>query len=52
MQGGALCITTRGKLVSYALKLLHVNPREQLADPMAQQIIVANRDELEPWLFG
>ncbi|MEP5566306.1 MAG: WYL domain-containing protein [Halioglobus sp.] len=52
MHTGALSITTRGKLVSYALKLLHINPREQLTDPMAQQIVVANRDELEPWLFG
>lgn len=52
MIGGELRITTRGKLVPYALRLLHINPREQLSDPTAQQIIVANRDELEPWLFG
>ena len=52
MSDGALCISTRGKLVPYALRLLHINPRESLEDPMAQQIVVANRDELEPWLFG
>ncbi len=52
MQDGALEITTRGKLVPYALKLLHVDPKEQQADPTAQQIIVENRQELEPWLFG
>jgi hypothetical protein len=38
--------------VPYALKLLHVDPKEELEDPMAQQIIVENRDELSPWLFG
>ncbi|RLQ23036.1 WYL domain-containing protein [Seongchinamella sediminis] len=52
MSAGALRITTRGKLVPYALRLLHINPRESLEDPMAQQIVVANRDDLEPWLFG
>jgi hypothetical protein len=52
MDKGALEVTTRGKLVPYALKLLHIDPKEELADPMAQQIIVENRDELNPWLFG
>ena len=52
MQHGGLEITTRGKLVPYALKLLHVDPKEEQPDPTAQQIIVENRQELEPWLFG
>lgn len=52
MTQGELAITTRGRLVTYALKLLHIDPAEELADPMAQQIVVANRDELSPWLFG
>jgi predicted DNA-binding transcriptional regulator YafY len=52
MENGVLEVSTRGKLVSYALKLLHIDHREQQADPTAQQIIVANRDELESWLFG
>lgn len=52
MQDGALLITTRAKLVPYALKLLHISPGEALKEPMAQQIVVANRDEIEPWLFG
>ena len=52
MQDGALKIPTRGKLVSYALNLLRINPRSELEDPTAQQIVVANREELEPWLFG
>lgn len=52
MVQGVLEITTSGKLVPYALKLLHTNPREELDDPMAQQIVVENRVELAPWLFG
>ena len=52
MEGGALEVSTRGKLVPYVLKLLHIDPNEELDDPMAQQIIVENRDALAPWLFG
>ena len=52
MENGVLAVTTRGKLVPYALKLLHIDPKENLEDPMAQQIVVENRDELTPWLFG
>ncbi len=52
MEDHSLNITTRGKLVPYALRLLHINPREELSDPTGQQIVVANREELEPWLFG
>jgi predicted DNA-binding transcriptional regulator YafY len=52
MEGGALQVTTRAKLVPYALKLLHIDHREEKDDPTAQQIIVENRAELEQWLFG
>ena len=52
MENGALEVSTRGKLVPYALKLLHIDPKEELADPTAQQIIVENRAEVLPWLFG
>ena len=52
MENGKLAVNTRGKLVPYALKLLHIDPTEQLPDPAAQQIVVENRDELAPWLFG
>jgi predicted DNA-binding transcriptional regulator YafY len=52
MENGVLAVTTRGKLVPYALKLLHIDPKEMLEDPMAQQIVVENRNELTPWLFG
>ncbi|MCR9104902.1 MAG: WYL domain-containing protein [Gammaproteobacteria bacterium] len=52
MINGALEIPTRGKLVPYVLKLLHVDPREPAGDATAQQIVVHNRDELHCWLFG
>ncbi len=52
MTGGALEIHTRGRLVPYVLKLLHIDPGESSDDPAAQQIVVQNRDELTPWLFG
>lgn len=52
MHNGELAIETRAKLVPYALRLLHIDPRAPLADPMAQQIVVANRTELDCWLFG
>ena len=52
MEHGRLEITTRGKLVPYALKLLHIDPKEELTDATAQQITVDNRDEITAWLFG
>ena len=52
MADGALEITTRAKLVPYVLQLLHIDPRDVLAAPAAQQIVVENRAELEPWLFA
>jgi predicted DNA-binding transcriptional regulator YafY len=52
MTEGALEITTRAKLVPYALKLLHIDSLEIHDDPTAQQIVIENRKQLEPWLFG
>jgi len=52
MVNGSLQIPTRGKLVPYALRLLHIDTRGEHPDPMAQQIVVRNREELECWLFG
>lgn len=52
MENGALEVRTRARLVPYVLKLLHVDPAEMLDDPIAQQIVVANREELQPWLFA
>ena len=52
MDNGALEVTTRGRLVPYALKLLHIDPGEPVLDPTAQQIVLENREELQRWLFG
>jgi predicted DNA-binding transcriptional regulator YafY len=52
MQDGALEITIRARLVTYILQMLHINPNALADDPTAQQIVVENRDELAPWLFG
>jgi len=52
MDKGMLAVTTRGKLVPYALKQLHIDPKERLDDPRAQQIIVENLDEIRSWLFA
>jgi predicted DNA-binding transcriptional regulator YafY len=52
MEKGVLEITTRGKLVPYALKQLHIDPKEMLEDPTAQQIIVENLEEVSRWLFA
>lgn len=52
MENGVLAIPTRGKLVPYALKLLHIDAHGMLDDPMAQQIVVQNQSEIEVWLFG
>jgi predicted DNA-binding transcriptional regulator YafY len=52
MSDGALEILSRARLVMYVLQLLHIDTREQSADAAAVQLVVANRDELAPWLFG
>ncbi|MDE0952624.1 MAG: WYL domain-containing protein [Halioglobus sp.] len=52
MNTGTLQVSTRARLVPYVLQLLHINPNELADDPTAQQIILKNRDELAPWLFG
>ncbi|MFV0277881.1 MAG: WYL domain-containing protein, partial [Parahaliea sp.] len=51
MCDGALLITIRCTLVSYALKLLGIDAGAPVAEPEARQIMVANLDELRPWLF-
>ena len=52
MENGALEISTRARLVTYVLQLLHIEPNELADDPIAQQIVVENRSSLAPWLFG
>jgi predicted DNA-binding transcriptional regulator YafY len=52
MEKGVLEIATRARLVPYVLQLLHIEPDALTEDATAQQIVVENRTELAPWLFG
>ena len=51
MQGHRLEFVTRGALVVYALQAFNIDPRKQDAKPTAQQIVVANYETIEPFLF-
>ena len=52
MVQGALEISTRARLVPYVLQLLHIEANKLASEPTAQQIVIENRSELAPWLFG
>jgi len=51
MQDGRLVIETRGALVQYVLQRYQIDPTKVHAKATAQQIVVANLDELQPWLY-
>jgi predicted DNA-binding transcriptional regulator YafY len=52
MQNGQLVIPVRARLVNYLLQLLNINAGQPLADPRAQQVIIANSTDIKPWLLG
>jgi hypothetical protein len=51
MRDGRLPIETRGSLVQYVLQRYQIDPTKLHAKVTAQQIVVANLDELQPWLY-
>lgn len=51
MSNQQLSITVRAKLVPYLLHLLHLDHSPNGDDPLAQQIILSNREELSDWLI-
>ena len=51
MQDGRLVIETRGALVQYVLQRYQIDPTKVHAKATAQQIVVANLDELQGWLY-
>lgn len=51
MTNGVLQITTRGSLVQYALQALRIDTSIVQMKPEAQQIMVENLAELQPFLF-
>ncbi|GGX56688.1 helix-turn-helix transcriptional regulator [Saccharospirillum salsuginis] len=51
MENGQLAVTTRAALVHYVLQEMQVNTKMIDASPLAQQLILVNRDDIKPWLF-
>lgn len=51
MRAGELAIISRGCLVPYVLQRLQLNPAREHPSPTAQQLVIANPAELQPWLF-
>ncbi len=51
MRDGQLVIVTRGALVQYVLQRYQIDPTKVHAKATAQQIVVANLEELQPWLY-
>ncbi|EJM79597.1 WYL domain-containing protein [Pseudomonas sp. GM60] len=52
MQNGQLVIRTRGALVQYILQRYQIDPTKIQAKAAAQQIVVANLEELGHWLYA
>jgi len=52
MRDGELVLKTRATLATYLLQLLKLDPQVEQDNPLAQQIVLANRDELQPYLFS
>lgn len=51
MQGGQLKINSRGALVQYVLQRYQIDPNKVHTKATAQQIVVANLDNLRQWLY-
>lgn len=51
MQQGQLLIPSRGALVQYVLQRYQIDPNKIQAKAAAQQIVVANLEELRQWIY-
>jgi hypothetical protein len=51
MTRGTLRIATRAALVQYVVQAFRVNSHVLQGKPEAQQVEIANLEELRPWLF-
>ena len=51
MQNGQLVVESRGALVQYVLQRYQLDPHKIQSRASAQQIVVANLDDLKPWLY-
>ncbi|OPX55125.1 transcriptional regulator [Oceanospirillum multiglobuliferum] len=52
MEGGQLLIKTRAALAQYLLKEMQVNTKFLEGTPEAQQLVLVNKNDIKPWLFG
>lgn len=51
MRNGQLLIPSRGALSQYVLQRYQIDPHKIQSRASAQQIVVANLDEIQPWLY-
>ncbi len=51
MQNGQLIVPSRGALVQYVLQRFQIDANKVESKASAQQIVVANLDALQPWLY-
>jgi predicted DNA-binding transcriptional regulator YafY len=51
MLGGQLVVPSRGALVQYVLQRFQIDANKVQPKPTAQQIVVSNLEELQPWLY-
>ncbi|MNF74000.1 hypothetical protein D3C84_560210 [compost metagenome] len=52
MQDGKLLVPSRGALVQYVLQRYQIDPHKVQSKASAQQIVVANLEELGRWLYS
>lgn len=52
MANNQIEVVIRGALVNYFLKLMYLEPDREHSSPKVQQIVVANKDEIQPWIWG
>jgi len=45
-------IQIKGALINYFLKLMHLEPNRENADPKVQQIVLVNKEKVKSWLWG
>jgi hypothetical protein len=50
MQDGQLRVPSRGALAQYVLQRLQIDANKVQSKPSAQQTVVTNLEELQPWL--
>lgn len=51
MSDGKLTISTRASLITYYLQLLRIDKNQLHENPLAQQIVLLNRDSLKQWIL-